>query len=82
MNWLAIFFAIELGISPNLLDVTSYERTMTAYEYDQAMYVEFDAEVELFKYIFKKRCFEEKGWGIWRVDGKDERKKVIYPDSL
>jgi hypothetical protein len=25
---------------------------------------------------------EEKGWGIWRVDGKDERKKVINPDSL
>jgi hypothetical protein len=19
----------------------------------------------------------EKGWGIWRVDGKDERKKII-----
>jgi hypothetical protein len=19
----------------------------------------------------------EKGWGIWRVDGKDERKKVL-----
>jgi len=25
---------------------------------------------------------KEKGWGIWRVDGKDERKKVINPDSL
>ena len=53
MNWLALFFALELGFLPKgYIETYSNDRMPQAIELQGAGYVDFEAEVGLFKYGF------------------------------
>lgn len=52
MNWLALFFIIELGLNPLKGAVTSYEHVTESYVTEMGIYVNLETEVQLFDFLF------------------------------
>ncbi len=52
MNWITLFFIIELGLNPFKGTITSYENTQDLYIEEMSTYIQLETEVELLDYFF------------------------------